>query len=272
MSSFKKRLFTGALLVLVMTICILVSKYTFFLFFAALIMLSLWEFYSIFESIGKSPQKIAGIVVGVLVFVIMFLQANGYDYNEFLLLSVSILGTVFLFINELRRKSDSPFENIGITLLGILYIALPISLLWPIAYRENIYEYNSHIIIGYFIIIWVYDSMAYMTGKRFGKRRLLERVSPKKSWEGAIGGYVFALLVSYSLSVYFTELTLIQWLVVGTLVSVFGTIGDLTESMFKRSVNIKDSGNLLPGHGGLLDRFDALFLAVPVVYLYLQFV
>ena len=272
MSNIKSRILTGSLLVISMIICIVASKYTFFLFFASLLILSLWEFYNIFETFGKSPQRVPGIIIGLFVFVIMFLQANGYDYNEILLLILGFTGTLFLFINELRQKSVTPFENIAITLLGIVYIAIPISLFWPIAYRENIYQYDPNLILGYFIIIWIYDSMAYLVGVKFGKRKLLARISPKKSWEGAIGGYIFALIASYVLSLYFKELTLVQWLISATIISVFGTLGDLTESLLKRSVNIKDSGDLLPGHGGLLDRFDALFLAVPALYLYLQFV
>jgi phosphatidate cytidylyltransferase len=202
----------------------------------------------------------------------MFLQANGYDYNEAFLLTLTFLGVLYVFIYEMFRKNDNPFENIAITLLGIIYIAVPISLFWPIAYRENIYQYNSSLIFGFFIIIWTYDSFAYLSGMKFGKRKLFERISPKKSWEGAIGGYIFALLAAYILSTIFDDLTLVQWLVTASLIAIFGTLGDLAESMLKRSLNIKDSSNFLPGHGGLLDRFDALFLAVPALYLYYQFI
>jgi phosphatidate cytidylyltransferase len=113
--------------------------------------------------------------------------------------------------------------------------------------------------------------MAYVCGMLFGKRKLLERISPKKTWEGAVGGLLFAMLAAYIVSIFYKELSLTHWLTLAAIISIFGTLGDLSESMLKRSIGVKDSGNILPGHGGLLDRFDALFLAIPAVYLYLQF-
>jgi phosphatidate cytidylyltransferase len=114
--------------------------------------------------------------------------------------------------------------------------------------------------------------MAYIVGMTLGKHKMFERISPKKSWEGAIGGFVFSIVAAYLISIFYNELTTIQWLIFASLIVVFGTFGDLAESMLKRSLNVKDSSSILPGHGGFLDRFDSLFLAVPAVYLYLQFI
>jgi phosphatidate cytidylyltransferase len=264
------RILTGAGLVTLMIVTILLGKYSFFLFFALLITGSLWEFYNISELLGKHPQKISGIVLGLIVFLFFFLFSAGYIETETMLLLT--IGVLYLIISELFRKHPAPFENISTTLMGLVYIALPISMLWPIAFRDNIYQFNSHLILAYFIIVWTYDSFAYLTGMMFGKTKLFERISPKKSWEGVFGGFLFALLAAYVLSRFFSELTLYQWLVFAAITSVFGTFGDLVESMLKRSADIKDSGNILPGHGGLLDRFDAMFLAIPALYLYLQFI
>lgn len=264
------RTLTGAGLITLMIAAILLGRFTFFIFFALLITGSLWEFYNISELLGKHPQKICGIVIGIVIFLFFFLFSSGYVEPETMMLL--ILGVLYLIISELFRNKSEPFENIASTLMGIIYIALPISMLWQIAFRDNIYQFNYHLILAFFIIIWTYDSFAYLTGMMFGKTKLFERISPKKTWEGAIGGFFFALLASYILSRIFTELTLYQWLIFATLTSIFGTLGDLVESLLKRNADIKDSGDILPGHGGLLDRFDAMFLAIPALYLYLQFI
>jgi phosphatidate cytidylyltransferase len=123
--------------------------------------------------------------------------------------------------------------------------------------------------MGFFFILWANDSFAYLTGVSIGKHRLFERISPKKSWEGSIGGFVSGLLTAWVISIFFKEFDLINWIVIAAIIMIFGTFGDLVESLFKRSLKVKDSGNILPGHGGLLDRFDAVFLAAPAVFVYL---
>ena len=274
MSNLVSRSITGAIIVAVMLAAIAINEYTFFIVFLAILVGGLIEFYNIFQKAGKSPQKNAGIALGILIFTLMFLSAKGFDVslipqlNQILL----ILAVVSIVIYEMYRKKFSPFENIALTLLGVIYIALPLSLLWLISFRENLYTYNPHLILGFFFIIWTYDSMAYVSGMMFGKRKLFERISPKKSWEGAIGGGVFCIAVAIGISYFYVELTALQWTIFAILVAILGTFGDLAESLLKRSVDIKDSGSILPGHGGILDRFDALFLAIPVIYLYLQFV
>ena len=271
MSNLQSRTITGAILVATMVVAIILGKYSFFIFFGALVVFGLFEFFKIFETTTNiRPQKISGILLGLLIFISCFLIAEGRVKPMFLLLLIP--SALYILIREMFRKYDNPLENIAITLFGVLYIAIPVSLLWLIAYRENLYLYNYHLILAFFILIWVYDSFAYLIGMAIGKRRLFERISPKKSWEGAFGGLAVSVGASILLSTYFTELSMLQWALFAILVAVFGTFGDLFESMLKRSVNIKDSGTLLPGHGGILDRFDALFLAVPVLYLYLQFV
>ncbi len=270
MNDLFKRTITGIIIVALILAGIIINRFTFMIIFLAVIVSGLLEFYQIFEKAGKNPQKISGIILGVLIFGINYGVATGLTKSYLLAASVPVL--LFIVIAELYRKHPTPFENISITFFGLVYIAVPISLLWYFAFRENICHYSYKLILGYFILIWTNDTMAYLTGITFGKSRLFERISPKKSWEGAVGGFVFCMGAAFILSFYYKDFTAWQWIIYGIIIAVFGTFGDLAESMLKRSVDIKDSGNLLPGHGGILDRFDTLFLAVPAVYLYLQFI
>lgn len=174
-----------------------------------------------------------------------------------------------IFLIKLYRPLDKkPFTSIAFTILGIVYVALPFSLMSMIVFRYG--DYNPLIAIGILLILWASDTGAYFAGTRFGKRKLFERISPKKSWEGSIGGTILAILMSIVVGYNFELLPLWQWIGVATLIVVGGTYGDLVESLFKRSILIKDSGNFIPGHGGFLDRFDGLLIAVPFIVAFLK--
>jgi phosphatidate cytidylyltransferase len=138
--------------------------------------------------------------------------------------------------------------------------------------NESGVSYHGGLLMGCILHIWANDTGAYFVGSRFGKNRLFERISPKKSWEGFFGGLALSIVAAWLNHRLFAELELIEWIAVGVLMSVFGTLGDLVESMLKRSINIKDSGTLFPGHGGILDRFDALLVGIPFVCCYLWLV
>jgi phosphatidate cytidylyltransferase len=152
-------------------------------------------------------------------------------------------------------------------LLGILYVALPFSLLNHILTLSGVY--NFQILFGCWFILWSNDTGAYLAGSAFGKNKLMPRVSPGKSWEGSIGGAIIAYLIAWIISSWYTSINILDWFVIATILIVIGTLGDLVESLYKRSLNVKDSGTLLPGHGGILDRFDSLILAIPFVFFYL---
>jgi phosphatidate cytidylyltransferase len=152
--------------------------------------------------------------------------------------------------------------------LGIIYIALPFSLLVPIAFLNGTYQ--GKLILGLFILMWTIDTGAYIFGKLFGKHKLFERVSPKKTWEGFIGGALVSIGGAFVMCHFIGILAIQHWITIALLMIIFGTLGDLIESMFKRSVGMKDSGKILPGHGGILDRFDSLILAIPIIFAYLQ--
>lgn len=208
------------------------------------------------------------IVAASVLYITLGLNAAGIVKPNLLLVNLPFF--FLLFVAELWRKQEKPFNAIAFSLLGILYIALPLGL--------SLYFFNPAIpsgpehyglMIGFLLILWLNDTGAYFVGSWLGKHRLFERISPKKSWEGSVGGAFFALLTALGISKIFLQYTNWQWMVIAVLIIIFGTLGDLVESLLKRSLNIKDSGNILPGHGGILDRFDAVLLSVPFVFVFL---
>ena len=182
---------------------------------------------------------------------------------------------VYLLVAELYLKQQDPIQDWAYTMLAQMYIALPLSLLNVLAFNatnNGLVAFNPILPLSVFVFLWVNDTGAYCIGSLIGKHKLFPRISPAKSWEGSIGGAVFVLAVAYAISYFVdqTMLTTFAWLGLGLVVVIFGTWGDLVESLFKRTLGIKDSGDILPGHGGMLDRFDSSLLAIPaaVIYLY----
>jgi phosphatidate cytidylyltransferase len=182
-------------------------------------------------------------------------------------LGVLVLLVPLMCICELYRKSATPIANIASSVMGALYVALPMSLLLVIPMLLGNGEWNPWIIIFYVFIIWANDVFAYLFGITLGKHRLFERISPKKSWEGFFGGLLGAMAMGYVASLV-VEANAILWIGLALVAALSGVFGDLIESMFKRSIDIKDSGNIIPGHGGWLDRFDALIVSAPFVFVY----
>ena len=187
------------------------------------------------------------------------------------LLIATLLCSIRLIYNLYNKTKNYPKANIDKFDLTIRYIILPFCFLIALPFIFG--EYQPKIVICVLIFIWVNDSFAYLVGKNFGKRKLFESVSPKKTIEGFIGGWVFSLIAAFIISQQHadTNINLVDWIIIASILSVFGTIGDLIESKFKRQANVKDSGNIMPGHGGMLDRLDSLYFAAPFVYLYLYF-
>jgi phosphatidate cytidylyltransferase len=175
----------------------------------------------------------------------------------------------FTFIIEIYRNKPNPLSNIATTALGFFYIALPFSLLLYFNRPDMLHFHGMPVIlVGYFAFTWIYDTSAYLFGRQFGKHKFFERISPKKTWEGTIAGTAVTLAISFGLYFLVPEMPLHDWLALAGIVIVFGTHGDLVESLLKRSLNIKDSGTILPGHGGILDRFDTMLISAPFVFLY----
>jgi len=266
----KTRAITGFFFIIVMLASMLLGHWVFGGFYLVLSILCLNEFYSLIKQSGFSPNQQTGILNGVFIYVIFALLTadNIPEYHKLLFLLV--LTFTAIFTQELFKKSFTPFTNIAYTFLGLILTIIPFTFFHALAYLQG--DFNFHFPIAFFLMLWSNDTGAYLTGMAFGKHKLFERHSPKKTWEGFIGGVLIAAGVGVVIGQFYTELTWQQWAGMGVIIGVIGTIGDLVESMFKRSINVKDSGSILPGHGGLLDRFDGLFLAVPIVYAYLYFI
>jgi phosphatidate cytidylyltransferase len=225
------------------------------------------EFYTLVGLDGMVPQKTLGIAIGLLIFTLtFFIEQETADPKYFFL--VFPLTSVVFMIKLYKKFERKPFTNIAFTFLGIFYIAVPLSLMNIAAYDGG--KYNFEIILGSLLILWASDTGAYFAGTRFGKRKLFERISPKKSWEGFFGGAALALVITFIFTQYFHTLDNYQWYIIAVLIIVGGTFGDLIESLLKRSIEIKDSGDVLPGHGGFLDRFDGLLISAPFIVAYLD--
>ncbi len=268
MSNLATRTITGIVLVVLVIAAIIAGQYPFALLFLVFTVIGLWEFYTLVERAQVFPNKAAGIFAGIILFVSNALVAMNVLEVEWLLLNFLSIFVIFLF--ELYRKDPNPFTNIAFTFFGLLYVAVPFSLLNYFPNPGFLPErHHSSLLLGFFFLVWINETGAYVLGSAFGNHKLFERVSPKKTWEGAIGGGILAIFTAWMISLFFMQLTLSDWLIMALMVVVFGSYGDLFESMFKRSINAKDSGSILPGHGGVLDRFDGVFIAAPFVFVYL---
>ena len=278
MNNFTKRTITGAGFVSILLTGLIFHPVLFYFVFGFIISLALFEFYNLGKYHKIEPQKYSGIFLGLLLFTLSFLQASRVINNMFF--GVIIPVVIMISIIELYRRTPKPIENIAYTLFGVIWIALPFSLFNYMAFYKcnnldtsnNLFDigkyFDNSLILAFFILLWANDTFAYLTGVSIGKHRLFERISPKKSWEGFFGGLFFTILISLILSKFFNLYNIKHSVAIAVIISIFGTYGDLFESMFKRNIGIKDSGNILPGHGGILDRFDAVFVALPMVFLY----
>ncbi len=277
------------------------SAWSFALFFAAVQVKMLLEFYRMMRAGGYAPAKWIGVGAGLLIFAGLHslagighylglpqsgnytilppisVSANFFDKEYFifyvlpktyvLFYAAVLIVPVGLVLREIRRwpKGGQPFVNIAITYGGLFYVSLSMSLLNSIAFSNNGYDYRR--IFGLLFLVWASDIGAYAAGRTFGKRKLAPSISPGKTWEGWAGGFLLTLAVGWALKFMLPDVPLAHLLVAAGVVAVFGPIGDLAESMLKRSVGVKDSGTFMPGHGGLLDRFDAFLLVLPVLAL-----
>ena len=266
-SNLTQRLFTAILGAAIIVFGVVYSEWTYFAIFFIICFFSLREFYKLSGLDGHLPQKSFGIVCGMLTYTLSFLIEQNTINEKYYFMLFPLIS--FVYVIKLYKKFErKPFTNIAFTFLGIFYIAVPFALLNIAAFEFGTYNYE--IICGCLFILWATDSGAYIAGSLFGKRKLFERISPKKSWEGAAGGALLAFAFAYGFSIYFTSLTPLQWAGIAAIIIVGGIYGDLVESLLKRSMEIKDSGSSLPGHGGFLDRFDGLFISAPFIVAFLE--
>jgi len=242
------------------------NEWTLLLLFGTICCLTLIEFFNLLYHSGMQVNRVFAVVSGSFLFLIhYFIQSQALASNWY----YAVIAFMFLlFLVELFQQNNDPFKRIAHTFLGIVYIAIPLSLFSTLGFLHGDYDWT--LIMGTLLLLWGNDIGGYIGGMSFGKHKLFERVSPKKTWEGSFGGAVLCFATAVVIAQYFTALALTHWLVVAGCMVVFGSMGDLVESLFKRNLAVKDSGNLIPGHGGLLDRFDGLLIAAPFIVVYLK--
>jgi len=263
MSNLLRRSFSGIIFVLVFVFAILFSEYSYIVLTTIFGLLCIWEFTKMIEFKGL----ISYIFFGLTVF--LFLK-RPESYGVTVILIITLLSSIYL-IYQLYTKKEITFRTdrskLGIT---IRYLIFSLSFLVLIPFYNE--EYHPYLILNILVLIWVNDSFAFLVGKNFGKRKLFESVSPKKTIEGFLGGAIFSLIAVFIISKYLTIFSTLNWMIISVIISSIGTIGDLIESKFKRQANIKDSGTIMPGHGGILDRLDSLLFVAPFVYLYINYI
>ena len=290
MNETLKRALSGAVYIILLIASILYSTESFILLFGVFVVIAAYEFCALVQISKTIPLIFVFLIYSVVTLLSYYRSESELYLNEFfgidvrldvdipLLNSILLLITLFVSIKCIVLLFDDKVQSITkaskyLYLLG--YIVLPFIFITKISFGIN--NYNPKIIIGLFIIIWTNDTFAYIVGKSIGKNKLFERISPKKTIEGFVGGVVFAVFAGYLISkLYirpnpnFSEKSILIWTIIALLAGVFGTIGDLIESKFKRIAGVKDSGKIMPGHGGILDRLDSVIFVAPIVFLFYQ--
>lgn len=248
--------------------------------FALIAGLTLWEYTGLVNDIEDVRVNRPITTVAGVYLVLAVAEVRTGMTNNFVIFVPYLLTIVYLFISELYTNNKNAVNDWAYTMLSQLYIALPLSMISVLAFEQSatdgIVHYDMLLPLSLFIFLWANDTGAYCSGSLLGKHKLFPRISPGKSWEGSIGGGILVLIVAALIGYYANQgtvahsLSIIEWMGLGLTVVFFGTWGDLVESLFKRTLGIKDSGNILPGHGGMLDRFDSALMAIPaaVIYLY----
>lgn len=288
MKNLITRTIFGVLFVVIMVGGIVWRPDSFILLFAIITGMTVWEYTGLVSSKGIVVNRFISTVAGVYFYLAVAAWCIGLT-DGFIVLVPYVITIIYLFISELYLKHRDPIGSWAYTMLGQMYIAIPFSLINLLAFgitgSSSEPSYNWLLPLSLFIFLWANDTGAYCVGSLLGKHRLFQRISPKKSWEGSIGGAILVMLIAYAIgytnnmtlydadnqpTLFSASLSIIEWMGLGAVVVVFGTWGDLVESLFKRALGIKDSGNVIPGHGGMLDRFDSSLMAIPaaVAYIY----
>jgi phosphatidate cytidylyltransferase len=266
MNNLLVRALTGSVFVAVVIGALWLGNLSSLLVFGAFMMLGLVEFYKLFKN--NASIQISwrlGLFSGTFLFGLIISMLYGWIPKIGLFLILPFL--FILFLTELWRKKEYPISNIGVMILGLLYLVVPFVMVLDLNFNGKP-EYP--LAIAMFLLIWTNDTFAYLSGRMFGKTKLFERISPNKTWEGTIGGVVFTIGVSCLFPMWNPDIPLSFWIISALIIAPCAIFGDLLESLFKRSLNIKDSGNILPGHGGILDRFDAALFTIPFFYCWIM--
>lgn len=265
MSNLTQRILTGLVYGITTIACLTFSPVSFVFFFLVVMIIGLNEFYKLAEKLDYKPNKILTTLSSILIFTTLLSVYTFENYNK-ILLALSILSILIVLIKTLFQEKIRPFKSVAGTFMAIFYVTMPLSLTNLIVFESGKFEYE--LILASFILVWLSDTGGYFVGVKFGKRKLLERISPKKSWEGVLGSIIFSIIGALIISNYFSILQTFEWVILSIIICLSSILGDLIESMFKRDAKIKDTGNILPGHGGILDRFDSILFVVPMIYIF----
>lgn len=273
MKNFIVRALTGIIFVSIIIGAICFHPLAYVCVFGGVVALILHEFYRLIEHYEETQINCySNCVSGVYLFVASFVYASGWIGS--VIFYPYLLYLIYVFVGELYYKRANPINNWAFSFLGQIFYVVPFSLMNFIVFTktESGMLFTPILLFSIFVFVWMNDTGAFLVGSLFGKHRLFKRISPKKSWEGFYGGLVFALASSFAFYYFFPDIEWYKWLGLSLVIVIFGTWGDLTESLLKRTLGVKDSGHILPGHGGLLDRFDSVTMAVPVAFVYIQMV
>lgn len=264
MNEIATRTISGAVFVVVIVSALYLGSYTAFIVLSLFMTIGLLEFYKLFKNIDSAkPNYKIGTLSGVFIILSLSSPVLFHLPNYWMLLA--LVPFPVLLISELYRNSVTSIQDISVTLLSWIYITVPFFIIFIIGFTKG-WEFS----IGLFTIVWANDTFAYLTGKFFGKNKLFERISPKKTWEGTFGGIILAILTAFIYATYF-NLDVTFWLISGLIIAISAIFGDLIQSLFKRTVRVKDTGTIMPGHGGVLDRFDAVIFAAPIFFVFIFF-
>jgi len=266
LKEFIQRTLSGAIFVAIMLTAIWYHAYSLVALLMFLGVVALTEFFNMNRLHEKKSLRFIILVGGLCILLINFLVASGWFKPVYLLADIAIM-MVLQILPMLMDKTENFNRSFAFTTSALVYVLLPLSLIPFICFLSG--EYDFRLMFGFFILLWTFDSFAYLTGVLIGKHRILPAISPKKSWEGFAGGLVFSVAMAYPVSLVFPILPFPEWMGLAIIIVVFGTLGDFLESSLKRNAGIKDSGRILPGHGGILDRFDSVLFSIPFFYLYL---
>jgi phosphatidate cytidylyltransferase len=256
---------SGLVYAAVMIGSITLHPLAFLAIFLLIMIVGMTEFYRISSSTGTQPMVYPGIVTGIILFLVFFLSRYAGPDNRILVL-IPLSGLILMTLPMFMQKRQ-PLISAGLTFLGIVYVSLPVSIFNFLVYHPYVEGFNYEVVLFLFIILWVNDTGAYLTGRLIGRHKLFPRISPKKSWEGFTGGLLLALLVTWLGDSFFQNIPQWHLWILCPVIVLSGTLGDFAESAWKRAAGVKDSGKIMPGHGGILDRFDSLIFAAPAAYI-----
>lgn len=267
------RTLAGAVFILLIVGSLLLGNVTFGILCLIVIIFSLDEFFKLMKRLKMNDDVLPAVSMASASFISLMLFMNELTGPQFL--SIIFLFFLIMMIIQMSKNQRNPIMNSAINIFSLVYLFIPFACLYLIGFFNNYVWTNtfSHeILLCFFILNWVSDTGAYLVGSAFGKHKLMERISPKKTIEGSLGAIVTTIIASYLLSMFYDQVSLLDWIVIAILIVTFGTLGDLFQSLLKRKAEVKDSGNLIPGHGGIMDRFDSVYFSAPVVFVYLNMV